>query len=110
MSLLIEAKPVPLRVTEKGVILVGQTRIPIDTVIYAYNKGDSAEEIVAQYDALKLADVYAVISYYLEHQAEIDSYIQRRQLEAEAIRREIDKRFDQEGFRDKLLARHDSND
>ena len=60
MSLVIESPPVPLR-TDHGVMLVGNTRVPLDTVIFAFNQGSSAEEIVMSYPTLELADVFAVI-------------------------------------------------
>lgn len=105
MILEIETKPVPLRVNADGVILVGKTRVPIDTVVYCFWNGDTAEEIVEQFDALKLSEVYAVIAYYLDHQEEIDAYIKRREQEAEIIRQENERRFPSHGLRKKLLTR-----
>lgn len=109
MILEIESKPVPLRVTKDGAIMVASTRVPVDTVIYAYRQGETAEEIVDAFDVLKLADVYSIIGYYLDHQEEMGLYIQRREAEAAEIRREIEARFDQKGFREKLLARRKDN-
>ena len=37
------------------------------------------EMIVQQYDTLALSDVYAVISYYLRHREEIQSYLDDRE-------------------------------
>lgn len=64
MTLSMEARPIPLTENEDGTIRVSGTRIPLDTVIYAYLNGDSAEEIVENFDTLNLSDVYAIISYY----------------------------------------------
>lgn len=75
MTLVIETKPVPLKMNEDGVVLVGGTRVPLDTIVYAFCNGDTAEEIVEQYDVLKLSDVYAAIAYYLDHQAEVEAYL-----------------------------------
>ena len=105
MILEIETKPVPLRVTQDGAILVAKTRVPVDTVIYAFRNGETAEDIVDAFDVLKLADVYSVIGYYLDHQEEMDAYIQRREAEAAEIRREIEARFPSDGLRERLLAR-----
>src|SRR2546428_841429 len=65
MSLVIEAPPVPLRTDEHGVMRVGKTRVPLDTVVFAFNHGSSPEEIVLSYPTLDLEDVYAVVIYYL---------------------------------------------
>ena len=65
MVLVVSADPVPLRTNGDGVVRVGSTRIPLDTVVTVFDLGASPEEIVQQFSALDLADVYAVIGYYL---------------------------------------------
>ena len=109
MTLLIETKPVPLHINSEGVVLVTGTRVPLDTVVYAYKRGDSAAEIVEQFDVLKLADVHAIIAYYLDHQLEIEDYLQKREREAEAIHHFIDEHFAQEDIRERLLSRRQNN-
>jgi uncharacterized protein (DUF433 family) len=105
MSLLISAEPVPLEADADGVMRVGGTRVTLDTVVAAFNEGATPEEIVQQYPSLQLADVYAVISYYLRRRSDIEAYLQQRLEEAHRIRRENESRFDPEGIRDRLLAR-----
>ena len=105
MSLVIEAPPVPLRTDERGVLRVGKTRVPLDTVVYAFNQGASAEEIVMSYPSLELGDVYAVVNYYLHNRAEVDAYLSQREGESARIREENEKRFPQKGIRARLLAR-----
>ena len=73
MSLVIESPPVPLQTDVDGVVRVGQTRVTLDTVIGAFKEGATAEEIVWQYPTLSLADVYAVIGYYLQRQPEVEA-------------------------------------
>ncbi len=79
---------VPLRTDQDGVLRVGNTRVTLLVLLGAYNRGDTAEEIAEGFDTLKLEDIYAVISYYLSHRAEVDSYIQRIKDEAEKRRQE----------------------
>ena len=105
MSLIVEAPPVPLRTDEQGVMRVGKTRVPLDTVVYAFNQGASPEEIVMSYPTLELPDVYAVVNYYLYNRAEVDAYLRQREAEAALIREENEKRFPQAGIRARLLAR-----
>jgi uncharacterized protein (DUF433 family) len=78
-TLLIEAKPVPLEVDADGVARVGSSRVTLDTVVAAFNEGATAEEIVYQYPSLNLADVYAVIGYYLQRRSDIETYLCQRQ-------------------------------
>lgn len=105
MSLDVEIPPVPLQADERGVMRVGKTRVRLDTVITAWKHGDSPEQIVENFDALDLADVYAVISYYLNHRAEVEAYLEQNRQEAERLRAENERRFPQAGIRDRLLAR-----
>lgn len=99
------ASTVPLRTNPDGVIYVGSTRVPLETVIETFNEGASPEEIVWQYPALALADVYLVIGYYLQHHDEVDSYIHQAQEHSAQVRRENETRFDTRGLRECLLAR-----
>jgi uncharacterized protein (DUF433 family) len=107
MSLLIDAQPVPLEITDDEAVRVRGTRVTLDTIISAYLDGDTAEEIAEQYPTLALADIYAVISFYLRNRRQVDDYLAQREEQREAIRRENQQRFPQEGLRDRLLARLD---
>jgi uncharacterized protein (DUF433 family) len=88
-----------------GVLRVGNTRVTLDTVVYAFCDGATPEEIAQQYPALQLADVYAVLAYYLKRKAEVEAYFRDRDAEAGKVRQENEVRFDPDGVRDRLLAR-----
>lgn len=105
MSLTIEAPSVPLRIDDDGVMRVGQTRVPIDTVVFSFNEGASPEETALGYTTLELPDIYAVVNCYLHNKAEVDEYISGREAEGARIRAEMEKRFPPEGIRARLLAR-----
>lgn len=104
MSLVIEAPPVPLRTDDHGVLRVGQTRVPLDTVVYAFNQGASPEEIVMSYPTLDLPQVYAVVNYYLYNRAEVDAYLRERETDATRIQAENETRFPPNGVRTRLLS------
>ena len=105
MSLVIQAPPVPLKTDEHGVLRVGKTRVPLDTVVYAFNQGASAEEIVMSYPSLELGDVYAVVNCYLHNRTEVDAYLSQREAESSRIKKDNEKRFPPKGIRARLLAR-----
>lgn len=105
MSLDIVNISVPLKTDIDGVVRVGSTRVTLDTVIATFKEGATAEEIVSQYPSLSLANVYAVIGYYLQRQSEIDAYLSQRQRKADEIRQQNEARFNQQGIRERLLAR-----
>jgi uncharacterized protein (DUF433 family) len=98
-------EPIPLNKTADGVFRVGNTRLTLDSVLTSYNLGATPEEIVQQFPSLALADVYAVVTYYLRHKAEVESYLAERRERSKAVREENEKRFPAEGFRERLLAR-----
>ena len=103
MTLVVE--PAPLKTNADGVVRVGNTRVTLDTVIAVFNQGTTAEEIVYRYPSLRLADVYATIGFYLNHQQEVETYLQLRQQQAQKIRKINEARSDPQGLRDRLLAR-----
>lgn len=98
-------EPIPLKCDAEGVIRVAETRVRLDTVVFAFKAGATAEEIVQQYPSLTLSDVYAVLTYYLRHQAEVDAYLAGREAEAARCRAENQSRFPSQGIRERLLAR-----
>lgn len=105
MSLPVERDPLPLFTDAGGVVRVGGTRVTLDTVIEAFNEGLTAEEIAQQYPVLELADVYAVIGYYLHHREQILEYMAQQERTAAELRGRIEAELPSVGFRDRLLAR-----
>jgi uncharacterized protein (DUF433 family) len=98
-------EPIPLSTDADGVIRVAGTRVTLDTVIDTFMTGASPEEIAQDFPVLQLDDIYAAITYYLRHRAEVDGYLRQRRTRAEAVRREIEAHSPQTGLRDLLLAR-----
>jgi uncharacterized protein (DUF433 family) len=106
MTLTVAALPVPLRTDEHGAIRVGASQVLLDVVIREFKNGADPESIVHAYSTLALADVYAVIAYYLRHREEVDAYLRVRRTEAEKLRQEIEATQPDRGeFRAKMLAR-----
>lgn len=108
MSLQVVAYPVPLTADSHGVVRVARTRVTLDTVVYAFQEGATAEEIAHQYPSLQLADIYAVISYYLRDQGVVDAYLEQRNQQATQVRKENEARTPPDGIRSRLLARRSS--
>ena len=99
MSLLVAAQPVALAADADGVVRVGKTRVSLDTVVAAFREGMTAEGIVEQYPSLRLADVYSVIGYYLDHTDDVEQYLRNRQERSTEVRRENEARFAPAGVR-----------
>lgn len=106
MPFTVRTDPVPLRTDEHGVIRVGDSQVLLDIVIREFNNGADPEGIAHGYPTLELANIYAVIAYYLRHRKEVDEYLQNRREEAERLRKEIEaKQPGRAELRAKLLAR-----
>jgi hypothetical protein len=96
---------VPLWEEPLGVFRVGQSRVLLELVIRAFQRGESPEGIVRSYRTLKLADVYAVISRYLADPAPFDDYLRQCDEQAEAVSREIEAAQSPGVSKGELLAR-----
>jgi uncharacterized protein (DUF433 family) len=96
---------VPLSKDEAGVMRIAGTRVSLDSVIYAFDEGATPEEIVQQYPTLNLADIYSVLSYYLQNRAEVENYLEQRNARRHELKKEIEARFPPDGLRERLLSR-----
>ncbi len=104
LLLLLNDKP-PLEADAEGVIRVRGSRVTLDVIVAAFADGATAEEIVQQYPSLALADVYAVLDYYLQRRLEVDNYVRERQEKSGRVREQNQARFRSDGLRERLLAR-----
>jgi uncharacterized protein (DUF433 family) len=96
---------VPLWEDPPGVFRVGNSRVLLELVLRAFQRGESPEGIVRSYRTLHLADVYAVISRYLANPAPFDDYLRQCDEQAEAVRRKIEASQRPGPSKDELLAR-----
>lgn len=97
---------VPLRTDPQGAIRIGSTRVLLEVVIRAFERGETPEGIVQAFPSLKLDEVYAVITYYLQNRAEVDAYIQQVETEGQRIREKIEaSQPDMRDLRERLLKR-----
>jgi uncharacterized protein (DUF433 family) len=87
---------VPLWRDQHGKIRIVGTRVLLELIIHAFEQGETAEEIVDSYPTLKLADLYAVLAYYLTHRAEVDAYIIQSDNAANRIQREVEANYSPE--------------
>lgn len=110
MTLALDAELPPLVLDADGIVRVVGTRVTLDSVVGEFQEGATAEEIAQRYPSLNLSDVYAVIAYYLRRRSEVETYLAQRQTQAEAVRHEYSKIFDQSGIRERLVARRGAAD
>ena len=61
-----------------GNYYVSGTRISLDSIVYAFRRGESPETICQNFELLRLEEVYGAIAYYLANQAGMDAYLVRQ--------------------------------
>jgi uncharacterized protein (DUF433 family) len=57
--------------------MVAGTRVSLDSVVYAFAAGQSAESIAQAFPVLTLEQVYGAITFYLAHE-EVERYLDGR--------------------------------
>ena len=77
-------------VTSDGAILGGEpiirgTRTPVRAIVELWRQGVAPEEIPAHLPHLTLAQVFDALSYYSDHQDEINAHIERNRVPEDLI-------------------------
>jgi len=62
------------------------SRISLDSIVYAYLSGQTAESIAQSFPTLTLEQVHGALAFYLAHQSEVDSYLRASQGEVDELR------------------------
>lgn len=68
-----------------GEPIIKGTRTPVRAIVEIWRLGTPAEEIPTRLPHLTLAQVFSALSYYSDHQDEINEYIQRNRVTEELI-------------------------
>ncbi|HLE61531.1 MAG TPA: DUF433 domain-containing protein [Pyrinomonadaceae bacterium] len=95
----------PLDQDSEGTVRLMSSRVTFDTLIAAFKKGNTAEQIQDSFPSLSLSQIYGAIAWYLNHQAEAEEYLKERQAEADAVRQEIESQPDYTAFRETIRQR-----
>ncbi|MFB3920506.1 MAG: DUF433 domain-containing protein [Terriglobia bacterium] len=79
-----------IEIDDQGVAQIkGANTKVIEVVLDKLAYGWSPEEIHFQHPHLSLAQIHAALAYYYDHQEKLDSEIEARRKNAEAIRPEV---------------------
>jgi uncharacterized protein (DUF433 family) len=70
--------------TVDGAYRIGDTRISLDSLVYLFREGLSAESMVESYPILTLEQVHGARAFYLGNQHEIDAYLAEGQRTSES--------------------------
>jgi uncharacterized protein (DUF433 family) len=69
-----------------GVHMLAGTRVSLDSIVYEFLSGQSAESIAQAFPVLPLEHVYGAIAFYLAHRDDVDDYLEARRRDFEAKR------------------------
>lgn len=64
------------------------SRVSLDSVVYGFWNGETAEAIAQNFPALTLEQVYGAVAFYLAHRAEVDAYIKQSEHDYELMRQQ----------------------
>ncbi len=79
-----------------GVSRLAGTRVSLDSIVYAFWRGQTAESIAQSFPVLTLEQVYGALTFYLATKSEVDAYLEEAEAEVGALRqaaREQDPMF-----------------
>ncbi|RUR84904.1 DUF433 domain-containing protein [Chlorogloeopsis fritschii PCC 9212] len=65
---------------------IKESRVSLDSVVYAFLNGTSPEAIVQSFPVLTLEQVYGAIAFYLANREAIDAYLREGEAEFEKLR------------------------
>ncbi len=69
------------------------SRVSLDTIVYAFLDGQSPEAIAQSLPVLTLEQVYGAIAFYLAHQSKIETYLEQSKADFE-IKRQASRKSD----------------
>ena len=90
MTTLENTQTLPLRLTEDGTIRIANSRVSLESVVHHYKLGATAEQIAQKFPTLDLADVYAAITYYLNHEEAIEEYLRQQEAKGDEVQNKIE--------------------
>jgi uncharacterized protein (DUF433 family) len=79
----------------EGVYWVAGTRVSLDSIVYAFLEGHTAESIQQSFPVLTLEQVYGAITYYLAHREAIEMYLRAQETAFETLKETLRRKHPQ---------------
>jgi len=79
-----------------GAYRITDSRVSLDSVVYAWRDGRSPESIRESFPVLTLEEVYGAITFYLANQPAIDTYLSEGEAKFEAARQQSTEQLRQQ--------------
>jgi uncharacterized protein (DUF433 family) len=71
-----------------GGYYIAGSRVSLDSIVYEFLSGSSAEAIQQAFPTVSLEDVYGAIAFYLANRSEVEEYLAQGEQEYEKMRLE----------------------
>jgi uncharacterized protein (DUF433 family) len=94
MTPVVEPEPVPLTRDLAGRLMVTGTRVPLDSLVTTFKRGESPEAIQESFPTVSLGDIYAVLTYCVRHPDQVSTYLTERGEHRAAIRARVEANSD----------------
>jgi len=69
-----------------GGYFINDTRVSLDSVVYAFLRGESPEGIAESFPALGLEQIFGALAFYIANREVVDQYLRQGQEEFGALR------------------------
>jgi uncharacterized protein (DUF433 family) len=74
-----------------GGYYVAGTRVSLDSVVYAFLRGESPEGIVDSFPVLNLEQIFGALAFYMANREMVDEYLRKGEEEFNRLREEARK-------------------
>ncbi len=71
-----------------GGFYVAGTRVTLDSIVYAFLRGESPEGIAESFPAVSLEQIFGTLAYYVANRQVVDQYLSAGRAEFEVLRQE----------------------
>lgn len=96
----------PLTIGDDGTIHVKGSRVTLDVIVHQFKQGATAEQIIEDFPSLNLRDIYGAIYYFLDHEEEVEEYLNKQKDAAAETHKLIESNNDSRALRERIRARH----
>ena len=69
-----------------GGYFINATRVSLDSVVYAFLRGESPEGIAESFPSLGLEQIFGALAFYIANREAVDQYLRPGREEFEALR------------------------
>ncbi len=71
-----------------GGYFIKDTRVSLDSVVYAFLRGETPEGIADSFPALRLEDIFGALAFYMANRESVDEHLADGRREFDVLRQE----------------------